>query len=246
MTQSKKVSRRDYTTEEIDRILAAVILHDGNVRRAVRVLKGQGLDVPRETVRGWVTSRSERYAQLRDKLLPEIHGRVAEEHTELARANIDGERLALARTIAELDNIPARDLSTVSRNMAVGSGIHTQRAMELRGLSQPTVAVQVNIGDQIRGIAAKGYKLSDDEGQPLTADEAVAKYEALCQPSESEQVPKPEPEDYLPKRPPPEVKPAPPEVKPPEPAKEKDDDDVLKQYRAQLDRPQTARAGRDY
>jgi hypothetical protein len=129
---SDKRLQRNYTAVETDRALSAVVFHDGNVSRAAKALKSQGLEVPASTLRGWMRTKQDRYAQLRDKLLPEIHAKVAEEHTELARENMDVERIYLGRMRKEAGEVPVRDLANFSRNAATGAGIHADKAIALR------------------------------------------------------------------------------------------------------------------
>ena len=60
MSDTKEIANR-YTVEEIDRALSATALFDGNTRAAAKALKGQGLDIPRTTLRDWVNgSRKDR------------------------------------------------------------------------------------------------------------------------------------------------------------------------------------------
>jgi hypothetical protein len=104
----RSVARR-YSVEQIDRAPSAAVYWDGNTRRAAAALKGQGLDIPRSTLKDWVTnSHRERYMELRKKLEPEIHARAAERHRELVSANIELETDIIKRLREELPNLAAR------------------------------------------------------------------------------------------------------------------------------------------
>ncbi len=170
----KTVARqRTYSVEDIDRGLAAVAYFDGNTRRAHAALKQQGLTIPRSTILDWTNTRQDRYIELRDKLLPQIHAKVAEEHQELARTNMEVERATLERIRQELPNIAPRDLANVARNVATGAGIHQDKSLTLRGMAPNAPVVSINIGDQIRSFAAKGYPLYDNEGNRLDPEQAI-------------------------------------------------------------------------
>jgi hypothetical protein len=162
-----------YNVEDIDRALCATAYFNGNTRRAASALKGQGLSIPRSTIRGWLTTHADRYETLRADLLPRIHERVAEKHLELADAQMDASWEFLDRLLKEKDNIPPRDLSTVQRNLDTGSGIHTDKAAMLRGKGPAPVRVNISIESSIRELDASGGKFYDEAGEPLTVEEAI-------------------------------------------------------------------------
>jgi hypothetical protein len=123
----------DYTDEEIERGLVAVALFSGSSRRAARALTQQGLKIPRETLRSWAeTVHTDRYMKLRREMLPELKARLAEQHEDLARRQMEVASRLTDRLEREAGELPIRDVSTAQRNLDVGSGIHTQRAGELR------------------------------------------------------------------------------------------------------------------
>jgi len=173
--QTKAVARqRTYSTEDIDRGLSAVAFFGGNSRKAHSVLKAQGLEIPRSTLRDWATkTRTERYAELRASVLPEIHAAAAEKHRALAERAMEVEAKAIDRVEEELPNLPARDVSTAARNLAVEAGIHRQRGGELVGMFPNAPIVQVNIGEQMRGLAARGGRFFDNDGNPIDLEEAI-------------------------------------------------------------------------
>jgi hypothetical protein len=158
-----------YSEEEITRGLAAVAYWNGNTRRASKALKEQGLDIPRSTLQGWLTTRQDRYGQVRTELVPKIHARAAEQHMDLAQAQIELSREFMDRMRAEKDNIPPRDLSTFQRNLDTGSGIHTDKALALRGVIPPEQAAPTRTFNEIlAAMKAKGMHLRLEVGPDET------------------------------------------------------------------------------
>jgi hypothetical protein len=171
----KSVAKR-YSVEEIDRALSAVAYFNGNTRSAAKALTEQGVTVPRSTLRNWITTHQDRYEKLRADLIPRVHERVAEKHLELADAQMEASWEFLQRLLKEKNNIPPRDLSTVQRNLDVGSGVHTDKALVLRGQGAPAIAVNLNFAEQAHSIATRfGASFYDNDGNRLTVEQAIAK-----------------------------------------------------------------------
>jgi hypothetical protein len=162
-----KRSRRIYTDAEVERALVAIALHDGNTRRAARVLKEQGLPIPRETLRAWPDKHEQLYSQVQAKVLPLVKAQTAEEHMELARYQMQVSRKLTERLDREANAVPIRDVSTAQRNLDVGSGIHTQRGAELRGEPQVVEYRNVDVIGNMRRLREKHPGLFVDS----TADE---------------------------------------------------------------------------
>ncbi len=86
---STHVPGGSYTDHEIERGLVAIALCSGNTRRAHRELKQRGLDIPRSTLLVWIDNYADRYARVRAEILPRLKDEVAEQHTDLARYQMD-------------------------------------------------------------------------------------------------------------------------------------------------------------
>jgi hypothetical protein len=136
------MSRRTYSDPERERGLVALAYYSGNAGRASAALKEQGLPIPKRTLNDWRNRHAEVYERVRQEMLPRIEAEVAEQHTELANAAIDTQRKVLERLRGEVDELPARDLPGAARNVAVTSGIHSEKARlyrdeptEIRGAS---------------------------------------------------------------------------------------------------------------
>jgi hypothetical protein len=177
---SAPVSESSLTSEEdIGRGLSAVAYFSGNTRAAAKALKEQGLSVPRSTLRDWQRTHADRYETLRADLIPRVHERVAEKHLELADAQMEASWEFLQRLRTEKENIPPRDLSTVQRNLDVGSAVHTDKALALRGQGGPAqVNVNISLADQIRSLTARGIKIYDapEGGNEIPPEQAIEAY----------------------------------------------------------------------
>jgi len=117
----------DRTEEDVVRGLTALALHNGNARAAQRAT-----GIPQSTLRNWKTTKEDQLAELRADLMPRIYEQIAQEHFDIASQNAELEAKTLKRIEKELPNIPARDLPNTARNLATGSGIHTDKALNLR------------------------------------------------------------------------------------------------------------------
>src|SRR4051812_46203895 len=176
---NRVIAKRSYSAEDVDRALSAAVYFNGDTRRASEALEAQGLKVARSTLRDWVThTNRDRYVELRDKELAGIHAAAAEKHQALVDANMETEAAIVQRLRAEIDTLPARDLSAAARNAAVAAGVHQDKNLTLTGKGT-TPVVSLPLPDLIRSIAAHSApggpsKFTDAAGNPLTADQAVA------------------------------------------------------------------------
>jgi hypothetical protein len=72
--------------------------------------------------------------------LPELKAKLAAQHEDLARRQIEVSAKLTDRLEKEADELPIRDVSTAQRNLDVGSGIHSDKAKDLRG--DPSLIVE--------------------------------------------------------------------------------------------------------
>ena len=139
--EPKPPARRSrYSESEGEQGLVALALYSNNSRRAPRLLKQHGLSISARTLADWPVTFADEYARVRAEILPRLKQQLAEEHTALARQEMGLSRDLLAKLKREAEEIPARDLSTTIRNLDVGSGIHSDKARDLRG--DPTAVVE--------------------------------------------------------------------------------------------------------
>jgi hypothetical protein len=168
-----------YTEEDIGRGLAAVALYSGNTRQAAAALKKDGLPIPRTTLTTWLSTKRDDYDLIRRSVIEKVHERVAEKHMELAEAQMDLSEKLMDRLRQESATVPVRDLPAAIRNLDVGSGIHTDKATNLRAGAQPPVNLP-EIEETLRALKASGVTNirleliedgEEDQSIPSTATE---------------------------------------------------------------------------
>jgi hypothetical protein len=158
-----------YTEEETGRGLAAVALYSENTREAADALKKDGLPIPRSTLKNWLVSKRDDYERIRSSVIEKVHERVAEKHMELAEAQMELSEKLMDRLRQESAEVPVRDLPTAIRNLDVGSGIHTDKGVNLRAGAQPPINLP-DIQETLRSLKASGVtnvriEMVDDEGE---------------------------------------------------------------------------------
>jgi hypothetical protein len=72
--------------------------------------------------------------------LPRLKDELADQHTDLARYQMDVSRNFTERLELEASDLKARDLPGAIRSLDVGSGIHSDKARDLRG--DPSAVVE--------------------------------------------------------------------------------------------------------
>jgi hypothetical protein len=148
-----------YTDQEVERGLVAVAMCSGNYRRAAQLLEQQDLPIPASTLRDWLTRRAEDYTQVREQTMPKLNAQLAEQHTQLVRANMELEDELRKKITEQKDEIPARDLPGALRNVSTSTGIHSDKARLLRG--EPTQIVQSKDAAELqRALEAHGFVIS--------------------------------------------------------------------------------------
>lgn len=134
-------------------------LASGNSRKAAEMLASQGLKVGSKTLWRWTNERhGEEYERIRRDVLPRVREHTAELHMELAEREIAMSHELIDRLDKTKGEIPPRDLPGAIRNLDVGSGVHTDKARDLRG--DPTVTVEKHsLQETIRGLEDLGLKV---------------------------------------------------------------------------------------
>ena len=149
-------SASHYTEEEIYRGLAEVALCAGNTHRAARQLSAQGMAIPRGTLEKWANRQHvDRYARVREELLPKIHAQIAADCEELAALGAQLERETLEKYREELPNLRASEAASAVRNIATSKAINVDKATLLR--NRPTQIVEHrDASELIRKLEAVG------------------------------------------------------------------------------------------
>jgi hypothetical protein len=99
-----------------------------------------------------------------------VHAVVAEKHTALAEEEMELASDFLSRMKKDADKIEPRDLSTALRNLDVGSGIHSDKAIALRDRLPGATAPSRSFNDIVAALQAKNIRI-EVEVKPEPAEE---------------------------------------------------------------------------
>src|SRR4051794_5625220 len=91
-----------FTEEQIRRSLLTLAKHAGNSVSAAEELNANGLEIHDRTLRLWRTNKPDLYRDLHETHAREIEGNLTTEFRELAQAATAAARLAVDKTILEL------------------------------------------------------------------------------------------------------------------------------------------------
>ena len=140
---------------------------------------------PADTIRRWKRREIDLYNKIAKAEIETIRQQTAERHLEIADDAMSLEDTVIARLKGKLasgEKIDARDLTTIARNLATQTGIHTDKAVDLLGLkdkSATAVQVNINLGDMVRDMKAKGTKFYDAEGNEVDPEVIEGEGKAL-------------------------------------------------------------------
>ena len=165
---------RDATSEQVVEAFRLTARYSGNAAKAAREL---GLNP--DTLRKYRRQDIDLYNKVAKQELDTIRQQEAEKHLELAAEamGLEGETIVRLRAKMNAENVDAQTLTTIGRNLATQAGIHTDKAANFLGLKDraTTVGVQVNLdlGEMVRGMAAKGAKFYDAGGKELNPGDVI-------------------------------------------------------------------------
>jgi hypothetical protein len=164
MAAKREVAKGNrYGLPEIMRGLTAVAYENGNVSRAVKALKADGIKVSPATLGRWVKDNPADYERIRRDILPQVGAKVADEHMDLARKQLGGAAMLAERLIKEGKDLPIRDVAGAMRNFDVGAGIHTEKARELQGDFETPNKTNKTAAELLRALQARGVGVLDGE-----------------------------------------------------------------------------------
>lgn len=154
--------QRTYSEAEIDRGLFAYALCSGNGRRAEELTARDGDPIPAGTLEGWARYRhADRYARVREEVLPKIAAANAEQMDNLLRREIELEGELIERVREEMPNLKPGDVAGALRNVAVTKSLNAEKAAILRG--QPTQIVShKSFEENMRFLREKGLLIEGD------------------------------------------------------------------------------------
>lgn len=157
---------------EVQRGLTAIAYANGKFRPAARELEADGFKVSPKTLAAWYREHREDYERIRREILPVVGAVVADEHMALARRNNQLEDEIADQLKEKLLDLPPKELSTALRNVAVSSGVHTDKARLLQGDYATPQKPQKTADEIMRELEAEGLKLETIDVEVL--DEEIA------------------------------------------------------------------------
>ena len=145
---------RRYSEEEKERGMVALVLHDGNSRRAEADLEAAGFNIPASTLQGWKRTRADEIDRVAHELGPQMREARARALDDLAHAAMEVTKEGLNELSGKMGTLEPRDLPGAIRNTATTAAIATDKSAQLRG--EPTSRVKVDITTAIAKLQRKG------------------------------------------------------------------------------------------
>ncbi len=145
-----------YSAEDIERGLVILALESGNVNRTRKLLKEEWGKAPdANTIGRWVKRYQDRYAEIRERVAPEIKARLADVHIDLANRIADLESRTVDALDAELADLTPKDKANLLRNAALSQAIHVDKSLLLKG-EATVITERRELPELIRALQAKG------------------------------------------------------------------------------------------
>jgi hypothetical protein len=127
---------------EIDRALATLVACGGSVTAAA-----EQLEMSDRTLRSWRTKHAVRYAELHDKVAPQIEDELVRAARSTALLAFDTTRLGVEKTREALEADKVKDPAAATRNIATTGAILTDKLLALTG--RPTAITEHRNPDQL-------------------------------------------------------------------------------------------------
>ena len=145
-----------YSAEEIERGLVLLALESGNVGRTRKLLKEEWGKAPdANTIGRWLERYRDHYAEIRQRVAPELKLKMAEVHADLAARLADLEHRTIDELDKELTELSPKDKANLLRNAAVSSGIHIDKSQLLSG-GATAIIERRELPELLRALQAKG------------------------------------------------------------------------------------------
>lgn len=153
----------DYTEQEIERGLYALIAFGGAPAPAARALRDAfGLVIPSTTLKSWRDStHAQRYCDLQDQHGKDIEDAMVRDARDIARASSAALREAIELTWDKLQNahtIRASEAAQIAASMAKVQATNIDKLLTLTGRPQ-AITENRSAADIIRALEAKGVKI---------------------------------------------------------------------------------------
>lgn len=158
------------TTEELTQAFTLVALYNGNAERAAKELPWKA-----DTLRRWRRKHRDLYEKIRVEIEDTKRGNAIEDALASAfeARQVADEAIERSRRAMASGEIPEREVYKVARDMAVIYGIYSDKALKLMEHGAPKVNININLDETVRGLAAKGAKFYDDQGNELSPEQVI-------------------------------------------------------------------------
>ena len=157
------MSINDFTQEEIDEALRAMIAYAGNAKRAQQALKDEGKAAPHwNTLYKWCkTTHWERYEQLREQFFSKMEEKHANDLLDRSRRANEVVLLAIEKAQERLENGKDQDPGRTAANLARVDQSSIEKRLALQG--RPSRIVENRNPEEIaRALVAMGVlKVAD-------------------------------------------------------------------------------------
>lgn len=148
--------RRRYTEEDIRKGLTVVAWCAGNTRLASEQLEEAGERIPRATLQYWVQTKPDQYEEVRERILPQLEQRIAQEAEALVIHSADLERKILTRLEDKLDDLRPSEAAGALRNVTTSKGINFDKARLVRGQPTSITRTETDAAALLRAISIEG------------------------------------------------------------------------------------------
>lgn len=129
---TRAMTKEPYTEASKERALTFMAMAAGNSARASRELAAVGHHIPDRTIREWAGQDPERYERICTDVHTRLHHKMAAESEAIVAKASAVQHAYLDRMVAEVAEIPSKDLPKAFQSTAVATGIHTDKARLLR------------------------------------------------------------------------------------------------------------------
>lgn len=144
-----------FTSDEIERGLAALVMADGNASRAAKDLAAAGgIRIAQRTLSEWKTTKADQLEDVRARLVPQLEEMRAQRLEALATTAAEVTNQALERMRETMGELSVKEIPGAARNAATVLGITTEKAQLLR--QRPTAVVQHDHSAALRFLKRKG------------------------------------------------------------------------------------------
>jgi hypothetical protein len=181
----KGLSRVTRSEADLETGLLALVHEQGSAKRAAARCAALGVKISHETLRRWKESHADRIAEIRRERLPQIREEAAQRHDVLAEKNMSVHQQALDKLSGDIPKMEGKEVGRLVQPTAISAGIHRTKSAELRNEIPPSVGITINFAEQVRGMASKGTKFFDNDGNELTPEQVIAGKARQIPPAES-------------------------------------------------------------